>query len=121
VTTSIYTAISTTLTDVTRFSSDNSLRTASAGVPWAPCHPHPQLCGCDIKLLGAHFANAMHLATAARACLMLDIDHHLIARQMRRQRTVIAGRASAMGSGFGAISRFSRLLSRPMLSKRKVT
>jgi hypothetical protein len=42
---------------------------------------------------------------------MLDIDHHLIARQMRRQRTVIAGRASAMGSGFGAISRFGRLLS----------
>jgi hypothetical protein len=29
------------------------------------------LCGCDIKLLGAHFANAMHLATAARACPML--------------------------------------------------
>lgn len=47
---------------------------------------------------------------------MLDIDHHLIARQMRRQRTVIAGRASAMGSGVGAISRFGRLLSRPMLS-----
>jgi hypothetical protein len=40
-----------------RFSSDNSLRTASAGVPWAPCHPHPQLCGCDIKLLGAHFVS----------------------------------------------------------------
>ena len=47
---------------------------------------------------------------------MLDIDHHLITRQMRGQRAVIAGGPSGLRSCFGAISRLGRLLGRLVLS-----
>jgi hypothetical protein len=52
----------------------------------------------------------MHAGTAARTGFMLDIDHHFIARQMCRQRTVIAGAASGVRSGFGPVSRLGRVL-----------
>ena len=48
-----------------------------------PGHPHPQSGGEDVQLLGPVLADQVQGATAAGAGLVLDIDHHLVARQMR--------------------------------------
>ena len=79
-----------------RLGDNNRLLAASAGVTRPARHPDPQLRRRDVELLGAQFADAVHVAAAARARLMRDIDHHLVARQMRRQCAVIAsGRVGA--------------------------
>jgi hypothetical protein len=60
---------------------------------------HAQLRGHDVELLGPLLADAVQGAAAAGARRGLDIDHHLVARQMRRQRTEVARRAIARGLG----------------------
>ena len=74
-----------------RLGHHHGILAAAAGVARPARHPHPQLRRRDVELLGAQFADAVHGATAAWAGSVLDIDHHLIARQVRRQRTMIAG------------------------------
>ena len=61
-----------------------------AGVTRAACDAHPQLRGHDVELLAAQFADRVQHAAAAGAVAVLDVDQHLIARQMRGQRTVVA-------------------------------
>ena len=62
----------------------------AAGVARAARDAHPQLRGHDVELLGAQFVDHVQRTAAARAVTVLDVDHHLVARQMRRQRAVIA-------------------------------
>ena len=72
---------------------------SAAGVARAARDAHAQLRRHDVELLGAQFADAVHGAAAARARRRLGIDHHLIARQVRRQRAVVAG--GAIGTRLG--------------------
>ena len=62
-------------------------------------HPDPQLGRDVVQHLGPVFADPMQCTAAARAGLVLDIDHQLDPRQMRRQRAAIAfGRLGARRS-----------------------
>ena len=70
--------------------------------------PDPQLRRHDVELLGAEFADRRQRDTAARAVAVLDVDHHLVARQVRRQRAVVASRRL----GAGGARRAPRLLCR---------
>jgi hypothetical protein len=72
--------------------------TSATGVPGSAGDTHAQLCGHDVQLFGAHLADAVHDAAATRACPMLGIDDHVITRQVRRQRAMIA--SGAFGAGF---------------------
>jgi hypothetical protein len=40
--------------------------------------------GRDVELLGAQFVDHVQRTAAAWAVIVLDVDHHLIAGQMRR-------------------------------------
>ena len=82
----------------------------AAGVPGTAGDTHAQLCGHDVQLFGAHFADAVHDTTATRACPMLGIDDHFIARQVRRQRAVIAGGAFGAGFEFATAHELHRIL-----------
>jgi hypothetical protein len=53
----------------------------------------PQLRGHDVQHLRAGLADQMQSAATARALSAVDVDHHLVAWQMRRQRSEIAARA----------------------------
>jgi hypothetical protein len=57
----------------------------------------------------------VHVAAAARARLVLGIDHDLVARQMRWQRAVIADRATGAGSWLRIAGWLGRILSGLML------
>jgi hypothetical protein len=52
----------------------------------------PQLRRHDVELFGADLADRGQRPAAARAIAVLDVDHHLVARQVRRQGAVIASR-----------------------------
>ncbi len=65
---------------------------AAATVARAPDHLDPVLCRHDVEHLRHVLADHMQRSAAARAALVVDIDDHLVARQMRRQRTAIAPR-----------------------------
>jgi hypothetical protein len=70
--------------------------TGPAAIARAADHPHPQLRGHVVQHLRLVFANDMQCATAAGTGVVLDIDHQLDPRQMRRQCTAIAfGRLGA--------------------------
>ncbi len=71
---------------------DHGALAAMAGVARPPGHPHPQLRGHHVELLGAQFADGVQGVAAARAGAVLDVDHHLVARQVRRQCAVVAAR-----------------------------
>ena len=61
-------------------------------------HLHLEPGGDDIELLGDVFADHMKRAIAARALSRLRLDHHLLARQVRRQGTPVApGRGALAG------------------------
>jgi len=56
-----------------------------AGV-FGPTHDQdPELGRHDVESLASVLADAMQRALAARAGMIIDVDHHLDARQMRRQ------------------------------------
>ncbi len=61
-----------------------------AGVTRPARDPHPKLRGHDIELLAARFADHMQRATTAGALAVLDVHHHLVARQVCRQIAEIA-------------------------------
>ena len=77
---------------VGRGSNDDGTLAAMAGVARAPGHPHSQLGGHHVELLGCHLADGVQCMAAARARPVLDVDHHLVARQVCRQGAVVAGR-----------------------------
>ena len=58
----------------------------------------PQLRGHDVQHLRAGLVDQMQRAAAARALFAVDVDHHLVAWQMRRQRSEIASRADVAAS-----------------------
>ena len=55
---------------------------AAARVTRPPGDPDPQLRRGDVELLGAQLADRMQSVTAAGAIATLDVDHHLVARQV---------------------------------------
>ena len=77
---------------VGRGSNDDGTLAAMAGVARAPGHPHSQLGGYHVELLGRQFADGVQRVAAARASVVLDVDYHLVARQVCRQGTVVTGR-----------------------------
>src|SRR4051794_4648912 len=72
---------------------------ASPTDPWQPRpaaiartadDAHAQLRGHDVELLAALFVDHVQHTAAAGAVARLDVDQHLIPRQMRGQRAVVA-------------------------------
>ena len=57
---------------------------AAARVARPPGDPDPQLRRGDIELFGAQLADRMQDVAAAGAIATPDVDHHLVARQVRR-------------------------------------
>ena len=68
----------------------NALRAGATAIAWPADYPNPQVGGDVIKHLGRVLADRMQLPAAAGTGLVLDIDHLLDPRQVRRQRTAIA-------------------------------
>ena len=62
----------------------------AARITRAADHLHAQLAGDDVELLGAVLADQVQRAATTGAGFAVDIDHHLIARQMRGQCPAIA-------------------------------
>ncbi len=69
---------------------DHGTLAGAAGVAGTARDAHPQLRGRDVQLLGAKFVDGVQRAPAAGAFAALDVDHHLVAGQVRGQRTEIA-------------------------------
>ena len=84
----------------------------AAGVAGAARDAHPQLRGRDVELLGAQFVDHVQRTAAAWAVMVLDVDHHLIAGQMRRQSAVIAIRSSFAPLPLRVLPRGRRVLCR---------
>ena len=73
-----------------------------AGV-FGPAHDqHPELRRHDVEALAHVLADPMQRAPAAGAGMIVDIDHHLDARQMCRQRSAVH---PALGGADGALGR----------------
>ena len=60
-----------------------------AGIFGPPGDEHPELRRHDVQPLALVLADPVQLALAARAGLVVDVDHHLDPRQMRRQRSPV--------------------------------
>ncbi len=84
---------------------------AAAGIARPPCDPHTQLRRHDVELLAAQLTDRPQLAAAARAIATADVDHHLVARQMRRQGAMVAA-AGAARRAWQAGRRGRRILGR---------
>jgi len=54
--------------------------------------PHPKLRRHQVELFGAQFADRMQGTAATRAIPVLNVDDHLVARQVRRERAMVATR-----------------------------
>lgn len=74
----------------------NRPRFAAASIAWPNGDADPQLDTHNIEPLGAIVADLVHLAPAAEAGALDDVDHFLDALQIRRQRTAVA---AALGGG----------------------
>ena len=85
---------------------DHRLGAGAAAIDRAAGDQEAQAAGDDIELLGDILPDLVHLAAAARAGLVLDIDLALDLLQMGRQVAAIAGRG-ALGFGPGG-GRFDR-------------
>jgi len=55
----------------------------------SPDHQNPELGGDDVEPLGAILADDVQQTTAAGAVLILNVDHHLDARQVAWQRATV--------------------------------
>jgi len=84
---------------------------AAAGIARPPGDPHAQLRRHDVELLAAQLTDRPQLAAAARAIATADVDHHLVARQMRRQGAMVAA-AGAARRAWQAGRRGRRILGR---------
>lgn len=68
---------------------DDDLLAGPAGI-FGPTHDeNPDLCRHDVQPLGTVLSDRMQAAAAARAGLVVDVDHLLDARQMGRQRAAV--------------------------------
>ena len=77
-----------------------------AGV-FGPAHDqHPELRRHDVEPLADVLADPMQRVAAARAGVVVDIDHHLDARQMCRQRSAVH---AALGGAACALGRIGRV------------
>ena len=63
---------------------------AAAGIAGPTRDTHAKLGRRDVQLFGAQFADRVQGAATTRAVVVLHVDHHLVARQMSRQGTMIA-------------------------------
>ena len=80
----------------------DGLLASPADIARPPGHPNPQLRRHDVELPGGDLADWHERPAAARAIAVLDVDHHLVARQVRRQGAVVAGRRLRAGLACGA-------------------
>jgi hypothetical protein len=94
---------------------DHGPLAGAAGVAGAARDAHPQLRRHDVELLGAQFIDHVQRTAAARAVAVLDVDHHLVAGQMRRQGAVIAIGSSFAPLPLRVLSRGRRVLCRLVL------
>ena len=78
-----------------------------AGV-FGPAHDqHPELRRHDVEPLAHVLADPMQRVPAAGAGVVVDIDHHLDARQMRRQRSAVHPAPGGVGSALGRCRLFA--------------
>ena len=87
---------------------DHSALAGPAAVARPADHLHPVLRRDDVEHLRAVFADDVQRPAAARAGLVLDVDHDLDPRQVRRQCAAVASGRWARGRRLGR--RASRLL-----------
>jgi hypothetical protein len=73
-----------------RWGDHDSPFTGPAGVTRTAGDTDAQLRRHDVQLLAAQFTDCMQPAAAAGAVALSNIDQHLVAQQMRRERTMIA-------------------------------
>ena len=78
----------------------------SAGI-FGPTHnQHAELGRDDIESFADILANPMQRVAAARASMIVDVDHHLDARQMRRQRSTVDATLGGVARPLGWRHRF---------------
>ena len=78
-----------------------------AGI-FGPAHDqHAELRRHDVEPLAAILADPMQRVAAARAGVVLDVDHHLDARQMRRQRSAVHAALGGTARPLGRIGCFT--------------
>lgn len=68
----------------------HTLSATAAGIARADGHANPELGGHHVEPLGPVLADPVHLAPAAGAGAVGDVDHLLDALQVRRQRAAVA-------------------------------
>ena len=73
-----------------------------AGILGPADDQHAQLRRDDVEPLAAILADPVQCVAAARTAVILDVDHHLDARQMRRQRSAVH---AALGGTLGSLGR----------------
>jgi hypothetical protein len=73
-----------------RRGNDHGALAGATGVARTARDAHPQLRRRDVQLLGAKFIDGVQRAPAAGTFAALDVDHHLVAGQVRGQRAEIA-------------------------------
>jgi hypothetical protein len=78
-----------------------------AGVSGPTNDKHPELSRHDVEPLTCILADPMQRVAAARAGMVIDIDHHLDARQMRRQRSAVHAALCGSACPFGRMGRLN--------------
>jgi hypothetical protein len=86
---------------------DHYVFASPAGVFRPAHHQHAELGGHDVKTFARILPNAMQRLAATWAGLVIDIDHHLDARQVRRQRSPLQATLGRPACPLGRIGRIN--------------
>jgi hypothetical protein len=78
-----------------------------AGVFGPAHHQHAELCRHDVEPFAGVLPDPMQRVAAARAGVVIDIEHHLDARQMRRQRAPVQATLGRPACPLGRIGRIN--------------
>ena len=86
---------------------DHHVLASPAGVFGAANHQHPELRWHDVEPFAGVLPDAMQRVAAARARVVIDIDHHLDARQVRRKRSPVQATLGRSACPLGRIGRIN--------------
>ena len=86
---------------------DHHVLASPAGIFGPANDQHAELRWHDVEPLAGVLADPMQRVAAARAGVVLDIDHHLDARQMRRKRSPVHAALGGPACPLGRIGRFN--------------